>query len=276
MSSSTARAELAYGVTTGNVLFNFDTATPGAISNGFAMSGFLSSNELIVGIDFRPANGQLYGMGSFGDLYLVNTTNAVLTPVLPGSPSPIDGTSFGFDFNPTIDRIRLTSNTNSNYVYDPNTGVQTLVATDLFYPGSDPNAGVDPNIVGSAYTNNFPQAQTSQLYGIDAGLDILVTQANNTGVLGTVGPLGVDTSDLVGFDVSGASGIAYATLTPANGSVSRLYTINLATGAATLVGQINGGTLVTDISIAPIPEPTALAAIGLAGLALMSRRRRQV
>jgi hypothetical protein len=81
---------------------------------------------------------------------------------------------------------------------------------------------------------------------------------------------------VAGFDVfSPSSGVnfAYATLTPAGGSVSNLYTINLATGTATLVGQIDGGTLVTDIALVPVPEPTALAAIGLAGVALMGSRR---
>ena len=275
-SSSTARGAQAYGVTTSNVLFTFDTATPGTISNGFAISGFASANENIVGIDFRPATGQLYAMGSFGQLYTVNTSTAALTAV--GSATTIDGTSFGFDFNPTIDRIRVVSNTNKNFVFNPNTGGLDLAATDLFYGAGDPAVGVDPNVVGIAYTNNLVGGPPTQLYAIDAGIDVLATLANNTGVLGSVGPLlAVNTSDLVGFDVfSPSSGVntAYATLTPAGGSVSNLYTINLATGTASLVGQINGGTLVTDIAVVPVPEPTALAAIGLAGVAFMRRRWR--
>jgi hypothetical protein len=270
---STACGAQAYGVTTSNVLFTFDTATPGTISNGLAISGFASANENIVGIDFRPATGQLYAMGSFGQLYTVNTSTAVLTAV--GSATTIDGTSFGFDFNPTLDSIRVVSNTNKNYVVNPNTGAQ-LAATDLFFPIGDPAFGVDPNVVGIAYTNTLGGPPT-QLYAIDAGIDVLATLANDTGVLGTVGGLAtVNTGSLVGFDVfSPSAGVnfAYATLTPTGNSVSNLYTINLATGAASLVGQINGGTLVTDIAVVPVPEPTAFAAIGLAGAALMGRRR---
>ncbi len=271
VSSSTAQAAQVFGVTTTNTLFNFDSATPGTLNDAFAISGFTSPNENILGIDFRPATGELFALGSFGQLYTLNTANAVLSPVGSGAGA-INGTAFGFDFNPVIDRIRVVSNTDKNYVYNPNDGARTS-ATDLFFPVGDPNAGVDPNVVGSAYTNNVANASSTQLFGIDARLDILVTQANSAGTLGTVGPLTVDTSDLVGFDI--ADGIAYASLTPAGGSVSNFYTINLATGTALLVGQVNGGTLVTDIAVAAVPEPTAFGALAVAGLAALSRRRRQ-
>ena len=55
-------------------------------------------------------------------------------------------------------------------------------------------AGCSPNVTASAYTNNFAGATTTTLYGIDTNLDILVTQGNNTGTLGTIGPLGVNVS----------------------------------------------------------------------------------
>ena len=274
-----ARAALIYGVSTDNTLFSFDSAAPGTLLSGLPISGLSANGESIRGIDFRPATGQLYAIGSFGQLYTLNTGTAALTPV-GGGVGTIQGTAFGFDFNPTIDRIRLTSNTDDNYVINPITGALQATATDLFYPAGDPNAGVDPNVVGSAYTNSVLGVVpgSSQLYAIDSGIDVLATQANNAGTLGTVGPLlTVNTSSLVGFDIfSPAEGnnTAFASLTPAGGSVSNLYTVNLATGTAVLVGQIDGGLLVTDIAVVPVPEPVGLGLLGLGAAALLGRRRR--
>ena len=69
----------------------------------------------------------------------------------------------------------------------------------------------------------------------------MISNPPNNGTLNTVGALGFNTSDLVGFDISGASGVAFASLTTPAGNFSQLFTINLATGAATLVGNIGGG-----------------------------------
>jgi hypothetical protein len=278
--ASSATAELIYGIAAvGNAtsLMTWDSATPGTIDDAVFLTG-LQSNESIVGIDFRPNTGQLYGLGSTSRLYTINAGTGVATLVDPGPPfnPPINGFNHGFDFNPTIDRIRDVAETNANRVLNPNTGQVQLVATNLFYPAGDPNVGVDPNVVHSAYTNNFPGAQSSQLYGIDTGLDILVTQANNTGVLNTVGPLlTVNAAALGGFDISGTTGTAYAALLPAGGSVSNFYTINLATGTAVLVGQVDGGVIITAMTVAPvIPEPSTLALLGLGLVGCVFSRRK--
>lgn len=265
-----ASAELIYGVTTTQTLVRFDSSSPGTIISGAAISG-MQANEVVRSIDFRPATGQLFALGSFSNLYTINITTGVATSIAGAPFTPaLNGSAFGFDFNPTIDRIRVVSDANQNLVLNPNTGLVQLAATDLFYPAGDPNAGVDPNVVGSAYDNNFVGATTSQLYGIDTGLDILVKQANNTGVLTTVGPLGANITNLVGFDIS-PTGAAFAATLEANQSFSMLWSINLVTGAASPIGQIGGGTMISAIAV--IPAPGTLAPLAVLGLAASRRRR---
>lgn len=270
-------AELIYGIANqapATALLTWDSAAPNAILTGAFVTG-LQSNETLLGIDFRPATGELYGLGSTSQLYKLNPATAVATAVGGQFSTLLNGFSFGFDFNPTIDRIRVISETNQNLVINPITGAVQLVATNLFYGPADPNFGVDPNAVDAAYTNNFPGAATTQLYDIDTGLDILVTQANNAGTLGTVGPLGLNVSAAGGFDISGLTGIAYAAFLPAGSSQSNLYTINLATGLATSVGQIDGGLVITSLTVAPVvPEPASIALIMLGCLSFVAARRR--
>lgn len=268
--AGSARAELAFGVTLNQTLVSFNTNAPNALLSGVAVSG-LMSNEQILGIDFRPADGGMYALGSFSNLYRVDTVTGVATRVGAGAGLTLNGSSFGFDFNPTIDRIRVVSDTGANYVFNPNTGTASQ-ATGLFYAAGDANQGATPLVTSSAYTNSFAGATTSQLFGIDTGLDMLVRQANSAGTLNTVGALGADITDLVGFDISGTSGMAYAVSIEAASARSMLWTINLDTGAATFVGELGGGALLSSFAVVPAPGMIGLAApLGL----LASRRRRR-
>lgn len=269
--SAMGQSERVFGVTQNGSLISWNSNAPGAILSGVAISG-LQLNEQIRGIDFRPATGQLYALGSFSNLYTLNTVTGAATAVGTGPFSPgLNGSAFGFDFNPTIDRIRVVSDANQNLVLNPITGALQLNATPLNYASGDPNFGADPNVVGSAYDNNFAGATTSQLYGIDTALDVLVRQGNNTGVLTTVGSLGGDITNLVGFDISGATNIAYAASQEASGSISTFWRVNLSTGAATAVGQIGGGTLVTAMAV--VPSPGSVALLAMSGVFAARRRR---
>ncbi len=269
-----AAAESIYGVTEEQFLVSWDSAMPGNLMSGTPITG-LQNNETILGIDFRPATGELFAVGSSSRLYTLSTTTgaATMVGVGPFSP-PINGSSFGFDFNPTIDRIRFVSDVNKNYVLNPNNGAATEV-TDVFFPAGDANAGVDPNVAHSAYTNSVSGATTTQLYGVDAGLDLLVTQANSAGTLGTVGPLGTDVTSTGGFDISGATGVAYMAIEDSATSRTTFWTVDLMTGLGTAVGEVGGGAIITAIAVAPIPEPTG-ALLTLAGIAVtgaVMRRR---
>ncbi|TVQ62695.1 MAG: DUF4394 domain-containing protein [Phycisphaerales bacterium] len=267
LGTGTAQAQTAIGVTNQGSLITWNVNTPEAIETGVALQG-LGVNERLVGIDVRPATGELYALGSFSNLYRVDISSGMAT-LVGGFSDTLNGSSFGFDFNPTIDRIRVVSDAGQNLVLNPNDGAST-VATPLFYEAGDPNEGATPNVVASAYTNNFAGATTSQLYGLDTGLNILVTQANSFGNLATVGSLGVNLTDDASFDIF--EDVAYATVLDATLSQSTFWTIDLMTGEATMIGQIGGGSLVTSMAIIPAPGGFAIAA--LAGLAGMTRRRR--
>lgn len=267
----TLAGETVFGVTENQTLITWDTAAPTSILSGVAISG-LASNEQIRGIDFRPATGQMFALGSFNNLYTIDTGTGAASLVGSGGFTPgLNGSSFGFDFNPVIDRIRVVSEANQNLVLNPNTGLATGV-TDLFYGAGDVNEGVDPNVTSSAYTNSFAGATSTQLYGIDTGLDILVTQANSAGTLGTVGSLGVDLNDTATFDISGFTGTAYATVQDSNLSRSTFWTIDLATGDATMVGEIGAGSLITAMAVVPAPSSAGLL-VGAGLLGASSRRR---
>ena len=128
----------------------------------------------------------------------LNSGGATPTPVL------LSGTSFGVDFNPTVDRIRIVSDADQNLRVNPNNGV-TIIDGNL-NPGN-------PNVAGAGYTNTFFGASTTTtLYVLDSSIDdLLIQNPPNSGVLTSVGDLGVDFNDLVGFDIVGGSS-AFASL----------------------------------------------------------------
>ncbi len=267
LSGSAMGQEQVYGVTDTGDLVSWDSGDSSNLLSGVAIQG-LESNERLRGIDFRPADGRLYGLGSFNNLYTIDTMTGQASLVGGGNFAPgMNGSSFGFDFNPVIDRIRVVSEANQNLVLNPNDGTATGV-TDLFYGAGDVNFGMDPSVVSSAYTNSLAGAAMTQLYGIDTELDILVTQANSAG---TVGALGIDLNDTASFDISGSSGIAYGTVVSADGAQSIFWTVNLATGQASMLGQVGGGSIIT--SMAVVPAPGGLALLGLGAAGAMRRRR---
>jgi uncharacterized protein (TIGR03437 family) len=260
---------MVYAVTASGKLINFNWVTPSAINNTVNITG-LQTGELVVGVDFRPRTGQLYGVTNQSRVYTINTlTGAVaLVGAAPFTPG-VTGVAYGVDFNPVPDLIRVVTNQDDqNLRVNPNTGVMTGVDATLAFAAGDQNAGADPNIVGAAYTNSFSGATTTSLYGIDSSLNILVRQGDqggaptspNTGQLVTIGPLGVDTDEMVGFDIfdiapplasdqvaPGDGGLA--SLTSPGATTSSLYWIDLPTGTATLISEIGGGERIRDIAI---------------------------
>jgi len=220
---------VAFAISSANELVIFNPLSPSPVSK--PISG-LATGETVLGIDFRPATGQLFALGSTSRLYVLNTSSGAATAV---SVAPfatlLSGTDFGFDFNPTVDRVRIVSNTGQNLRVNPNDGTIAVVDGNL--------SGTAPSVTAAAYSNNFAGATTTVLYDIDTQAGKLVKQdPPNAGTLVDVGPLGVTASAANGFDIGSKSGIAYALLTVSG--TTKIYTINLTTGAATAGATLSG------------------------------------
>ena len=258
-------AELLYGVDTQNRLVTFNGDTPTAISR-VPFTG-LPAGEQIVGLDVRPANKQVVALSSASRLYRIDVATGAATVIgaAPFTPA-LSGASFGFDFNPTVDRIRATSDTRQNLRLHPDTGATAFVDGTLTYAAGDAGASATPRIVGSAYTNSVAGATTTTLFDLDAGRDFLAVQnPPNNGTLVSVGALGVDAGDNAGFDISAVDGVAYAALQVAPSVSSGLYRIDLTTGRATLVGRIGGGAVLRALAAAgTAPADTTAPTLGVA------------
>lgn len=280
--SGPTRAEPIIALTTDNRLFTFDSATPAAASAPVAVTG-LSLGSLLIGIDLRPSTGVLYGLTQMGGLYTLSPTTGAATFVaaIGGGNSLGSGFGFGIDFDPTAaaGSPLHVANTFSNGVFvdPPFAGVVFFNAT-LFGPA--------PALTGLAYTNNDrDEATGTTLYGIYGGDLYRMPNPFLSGATVLVGSLGVAATrnDLVGFDVSGLSGEAFASLTVSGVGSSGFYSIDLASGAASLVGtiapdigvvfDITAATVAPVVGVIPEPETYALMLLGLASLALADRRR---
>ena len=271
-----AQAETIIALTSGNRLLTVESATPGDVAKAMAITG-LPDAESLVAIDFRPSTGGLYALGSSNRLYAIDPANGSATAIGAAGDFQLRGSSFGFDFNPTVDLVRVTSDQDQNLRVSPATGELVSTDTPLAYAATDVNALADPNVVASAYTNSIATAAATTLYDIDSHLAALVIQnPPNNGVLNTVGPLDLPITDAVGFDISPTTGVAYASMTlvapPPNIDTvdpprAQLFTIDLLTGAATSLGPIAdpvtlAGETIVDIAL---PTPTRLSNLSTRG-----------
>ncbi len=283
-STSSVLAVPALVLSSDNSLRAFDTSTPGALGAPVSVTG-LGTGEDLLGIDFRPATGALFGLGNLGQLYSINAgtgaATAIGSPLDPGAVL-LNGSSYGVDFNPTVDRVRVTSDLGENYRLNPNTGALVAVDGGLAFAAGDSHAGTPATITEVAYSNNDNNPATgTTLYGIDSQLGALVIQnPPNDGTLNTVGSLGVATMPLfAGFDIVGVGNSAFAltSFDPPFGSApalnATLYSVNLTTGAATSIGTLGDGSLAVTGFALYVPEPASLSAIAF-GTTLIARRRR--
>ena len=252
----------------GTTLVRFDSAAPATLA-GNAISGIVAG-ETLVGIDYRPLTGELYGLAvnaaaDTGTLYLLPVGGGAATAIgVPGSIAFVSGGGavdlpaggYGMDFDPTVDRIRITTESGLNFRIDP-TGAP--VDGDVIAAGTNPDIAINGLATGAsatAYTNSFgqlPGGPTTQ-YTLDSVSDTLFIQNSSFGTLSaphavTLNGSPLDFASVNGFDIpsgvevaasgSPAFGFGLAALTVAG--VTSLYAINLGSGAAIDLGAIGTG-----------------------------------
>lgn len=194
-----------------------DPATGTAYSVNYVPSNItgITAGQRLVGIDYRPSNRLLYGLG-----YDTSTGATQLYTIVPGASgvasvaTPVNATPItlplgnagagnssiriGFDFNPVADAIRVVSTNGSNIRLNPNTGGLAGTDTNLNYAGTagtpvaapvaivtgapTPTIPAAPRVGAVAYTNSTAGATATTLFDYDElnrGIISIQTPPNN-------------------------------------------------------------------------------------------------
>jgi Domain of unknown function (DUF4394) len=237
------------GLTSDGRLVCFRADKPGRARDIGTVAG-LQTDTFLVGIDARPANGAYYGLGDQGGVYTLDTSNAQAT-LVSRITVPLRGASFGVDFNPAADRLRVVSDVGQNLRINVDTGA-TLTDIDLSYTPGTPATG----IVAAAYVNNDVAVETNTvLFDVDSNLDQVAVQSPpNNGSLVATGMLGVDTAPVASADVysrirngTTADNTGFAVLS--DGTSTSFHALDVLTGRATEIGDFSRRTPVVSIAV---------------------------
>ncbi|SHK93823.1 DUF4394 domain-containing protein [Hymenobacter psychrotolerans] len=258
----------------GTNLLTFDSTNPGLIRTATVISG-LDPAQTLVGLDVRPATNSLYALGYSADaqtatLYTLHAATGAAQAINATPVALALGTgSFGFDFNPVTDQIRVTGANRANFRLNPTDGTATADGLLTYAPG-DANAANSPAIGAIAHTNSAAGATSTKLFAYDEVRNVLARQsAPNTGALSTVGGSSLSATVLRDVDLdiystsSTTQGYLVANTAPNGNSI--FYTLNVATGLATPVGVVGNGLVMRDIAVA-----SAAGVTGVRGPALLT------
>ncbi|MGH8773872.1 MAG: DUF4394 domain-containing protein [Jiangellaceae bacterium] len=165
------------------------------------------------------------------------------------------GTSFGVDFNPAANRLRVVSDAGQNLrhnIDDPNgapAAGTTAVDGMLTYP---PATVAATGISGAAYTNNDLDPNTATtLFDVDTALDQVAVQSPaNAGSLAPTGKLLADAGSGAGFDIfttQSGDNLGFAALQV--GGRYGFHQVDVLTGEASLVRTFSERRQVVDIAV---------------------------
>ena len=249
-----------YGLTPDNHLVSFKATTPGTLDSDVAISG-LAAGENVVGIDFRPSDGQLYALTSAGHIFVVDVATGAVSGMITLTPNAADvtapvftalsGTHFGIDFSSATNdgTLHVQSDTGQNLRVNLTDG--TVIAD-----GNATVSGTPAQLFATALSNPYAGATTNTSYALDAASNSLVRQSSVSGAQTLMGALTVGGTPTTfmsvgGFDIAGGeNGLPLVALQPTGAAQSTLYRINLGNGALTMVGAIGSSTtVISDIAV---------------------------
>jgi hypothetical protein len=189
-----------YALTSDNSLY---ILKPGATQYVRGGRVDVSDGGNLVGIDFRPADGLLYGLTDRGGIYTIDLSTRYFgasTKVSTVNPRFSGGFGALVDFNPVLNALRIAGSNDQNIAVvnsaDGKSLGTTAVQTAFTYAQGDVNFGKNPELVGGAYNNNYVGAVNTLFYLVDHDLDTLVTISNKnatgssntgSGLLQTIG-----------------------------------------------------------------------------------------
>ena len=120
---------------------------------------------------------------------------------IDGLPVVLVGTSFGVDFNPAADAIRIVSDADQNLRVLPSDRAAGVIGTTFVDGAINPGGAA---VTAVAYTNNDNDAATATtLYDVSSATDgLFVQNPPNAGTLVAVGAgLGLPVGEKAGFDI---------------------------------------------------------------------------
>ena len=224
---------LLYATTNQNQLISFNARNPERIRDIVTITGL--GGATLRGIDFRPATGDLYGVGSDNVVYRVNPRTGIAVAEGPAfTPALTASRSASTSIRPST-RSASSATTGQNLRLNVDEG--TVLSQD-----QNINPGM-PQVVGSAYTNSSftasrPAATT--LYAVDSASDCLFIQnPPNDGTLTMGKRLGIDLGTNAGFDIAGSDNVGFLT-NAASRRGTKVYTVDLQTGKTRSLGRIGG------------------------------------
>jgi hypothetical protein len=195
-------------------------------------------SDKILGIDFRPATGQLYGVSATSRVYVINPQTGVAR--LIGSAETekteacICADPLSIDFDPTTDRIRVVAFNGRNRLMNPETGLVESIDAPI---SPRPTLSFSP-ITAMAFSNNVAGTSSTTLYAIN-GMDQQLYRVISAkeGVVEAIGKLNLPIANWGGMDIDAKTGTALGLFQTTPNLTPTLFTVDLTTGAATTLAQ---------------------------------------